>query len=331
MPVSARKVPLDRPVLMAGFPDSGMIGSVSINHIIEQLKMHQIAFIESQHVMPAAIFIGKRFRHPFRIYANDSGAVCALICEVPVIARGTSSIINTIIDWSANAGVREIIVLGGILPTNFSPPYIVERKPLLLQNMMEENKHSGQDSAEMVVPDDAVIVGLSGSLLSLCAARSLKCSALMSPTMSEAPDPEGAAIVLDGSGSTPGDGATIVSYEWDFTNNGQFTDASGVDPLFSLVGQDGVFPVHLRVTNSLGLVDESSTTVTVNNVLPGFTRTDRVEQLNAARANLGLARSEQLPQFEAGADLKLAVTPSLTLDVTGHYSRPDIFEFGRKR
>lgn len=202
-PVSTRKILLDRPVLIAGFPDSGMIGSVSINHIIEQLKMHQIAYVESQHVMPAAIFIGKRFRHPFRIYANDSGTICALICEVPVIARGTSSIISTIIDWSASAGVREIIVLGGILPTNFSPPYIVERKPLLLQNEVPEDKHVGQDSAGMVVPDDAVIVGLPGSLLSLCAARGLKCTSLMIPTMSEAPDPEGAAIVLESLAKIP--------------------------------------------------------------------------------------------------------------------------------
>ena len=199
LPISTRKILLDRPVLVVGFPDSGMIGSVSINHIIEQLKMHQIAFIESQHVMPAAIFIGKRFRHPFRVYANDSGTICALICEVPVIARGTSSIINTIIDWSTNAGIREIIVLGGILPTNFSPPYLLERKPLILQNEMTQvMKRADQDSAaEMVVPDDAVIVGLPGYLLSVCAARGLECTALMIPTVSGAPDPEGAAIALE--------------------------------------------------------------------------------------------------------------------------------------
>jgi uncharacterized protein len=148
--------------------------------------------------MPAAIFIGKRFRHAFRIYANDSGKICALICEVPVIARGTYSIINTIADWSSNAGVDEIIVLGGILPTNFSPPYLLERKAMLLRNELAE-KPSGQTSTVdgFAVPDDAVIVGLSGALLTACAARGLKCTALMIPTMSEAPDPEGAAIVLE--------------------------------------------------------------------------------------------------------------------------------------
>jgi|SRR5690606_12491887 len=201
LPVTNQNIVLERPVMIAGFPDSGMIGSVTINHIIEQLNMHQIAYIESQHVMPAAIFIGKRFRHAFRIYANDSGTVCALICEVPVTARGTYSIINTIVDWCMNATVSEIVVLGGILPSNFSPPYLLERKAMLLRNELAEEP-SGQsprsaDALGMAVPDDAIIVGLPGSLLSVCAARGLGCSALMIPTMTESPDPEGAAIVLE--------------------------------------------------------------------------------------------------------------------------------------
>lgn len=201
LPITTYKISLERPVLIAGFPDSGMIGSVTINHIIEQLNMHQIAYIESQYVMPAAIFIGRRFRHAFRIYATDSGKLCALICEVPVNARGTYSIINTIVDWSANAAVSEIVVLGGILPTNFSPPYLLERKAMLLRNEVAE-KSSGQsnesgDRHGMAVPDDAVIVGLAGSLLSTCAARGLRCTALMIPTISESPDPEGAAIVVE--------------------------------------------------------------------------------------------------------------------------------------
>ena len=75
VPVSPPRISLDNPTLVAGFPDSGMIGSISLNQIIEQLHMHQIASVESRYVMPAAIFIGKKFRHPFRIYANDSGSL----------------------------------------------------------------------------------------------------------------------------------------------------------------------------------------------------------------------------------------------------------------
>jgi uncharacterized protein len=199
LPVISRRLPLENPVLIAGFSDSGMIGSVTINHIIEQLRMHQIAYVESEYIMPAAVFIGKRFRHAFRIYGNDSGTICALICEVPVSAKGTYSIVNTILDWSISCGVNKIVVLGGILPTNFSPPYLLERRPMLLRNELADEPYESTPafSDGMAVPDDAIIVGLAGSLLSVSAARRQSCMALMIPTVAEAPDPEGAAIVLE--------------------------------------------------------------------------------------------------------------------------------------
>ena len=200
----SRKISLNNPILIAGFPDGGMVGSISINRIIENLAMHQIASIESQYIMPAAIFIGKKFRHPIRIYANEGGTICTLICEVPVIARGINSIVKTIIDWSANAGTREILVLDGISPTNFSPSFSDQRKPLLLQNQVAEDvKYIDDATAEMQVPDEAEIVGLAGSLLSVSAARNIKCTALMIPTVLSSPDPEGAAIILEALAKTP--------------------------------------------------------------------------------------------------------------------------------
>lgn len=83
--------------------------------------------------------------------------------------------------------------------------------------------------------------------------------------------PEGTDVVLDGSGSvdpTHASGGTIDSYEWDLDNDGDFDDATGVGPSFTNVGDNGVFTVGLRVTTSVGITDEATTTVTVTNVTP---------------------------------------------------------------
>ena len=81
--------------------------------------------------------------------------------------------------------------------------------------------------------------------------------------------PEGTDVVLDGTGSTDPDGQTLA-YEWDFDNDGAYDDATGATPTFSSVGQDGVFPVGLKVTAG-GVVDVDATTVTVTNVAPTVT------------------------------------------------------------
>lgn len=85
---------------------------------------------------------------------------------------------------------------------------------------------------------------------------------------------EGTDVQVTAGASTPGthtSAGALDTYEWDFDNDGQFDDATGVNPTFTLVGQDGVYPIHVRVTDTWGLTDEASGSVTVANVAPSVT------------------------------------------------------------
>jgi hypothetical protein len=80
---------------------------------------------------------------------------------------------------------------------------------------------------------------------------------------------EGTDVVLAGIATDPdGDPLTL---EWDLDNDGQFDDGTGANPVFSLVGRDGVFTVALRVTDDDGAFAVDTATVTVTNVAPAFT------------------------------------------------------------
>lgn len=82
---------------------------------------------------------------------------------------------------------------------------------------------------------------------------------------------EGTDVVVDASGSTRGtDGSAgdIVAYEWDLDADGDYDDATGVTATFDRVGQDGVYPIGVRVTDEFGNTDTDAGTVTVDNVTP---------------------------------------------------------------
>ncbi len=79
--------------------------------------------------------------------------------------------------------------------------------------------------------------------------------------------PEGTNVVLDASGSTDPDGG-VLTYAWDFDDDGQYDDATGISPTFTAVGQDGSFPISVKVTDPDGAYDTDSGTVNVTNVAP---------------------------------------------------------------
>lgn len=79
---------------------------------------------------------------------------------------------------------------------------------------------------------------------------------------------EGRTLALDASASHAADGSTEgLSYAWEFNNNAQFDDATGVAPIFT-AADNGSVPVALRVTDAAGRTAIVTTTVTVTSTAP---------------------------------------------------------------
>lgn len=78
----------------------------------------------------------------------------------------------------------------------------------------------------------------------------------------------GQTITLDGSGSyDPDPGDSIISYEWDLDNNGQYNDATGVNPMW-FWNSVGTRTIRLRVTDQSGETDTDTSTVTIEEGQP---------------------------------------------------------------
>ena len=82
---------------------------------------------------------------------------------------------------------------------------------------------------------------------------------------------EGTNVGLTAAGSTDPDPGDTLTYEWDLDNDGAFDDSTSQTPTFTLVGDNGVFTVRVRVTDSFGDSSTDSSTVTVDNVKPAVT------------------------------------------------------------
>src|SRR5918999_1915169 len=203
IPVRQNKIRLNNPILIAGFPGPGLVGSISTSHIIEQLHMHQIACVESEFIVPGVIYIAGKIRHPFRLYSNQEGNVCVLVCEAPIMIHGIHSVLDTVVKWVKDNEVREIVVLEGIpvegIPDSSRKPMILssdirgDNNDSLYKDDIEEKKDYSSSSSS----NTTFIAGISGGLLSSCLSNGIACKALLISASSGIPDPEGAAILIE--------------------------------------------------------------------------------------------------------------------------------------
>jgi hypothetical protein len=81
--------------------------------------------------------------------------------------------------------------------------------------------------------------------------------------------PEGGSILLNAGASTD-PGSDIATYHWDLDNDGQFDDATGMQPTFSAAGLDGptTVTIGLKVTDDDGAADTTTVQISVTNVAP---------------------------------------------------------------
>jgi uncharacterized protein len=206
-----RKKKLNSPILIAGFPGAGLVGSISTSYIINKLHMNQMACVESEFIVPGVIYAEGKLRHPFRLYSNEEGDVCVLVCEAPIMVHGMYSVLDTVVKWALNNKVKEVMVLDGIavegLPDSKRIPIILssDGKAADAANLIHDNNNSDvtnkeekdDDDGSNIYPTTAFIGGIAGGILSSCLSNGIASKALLISAARGMPDPEGSAILIE--------------------------------------------------------------------------------------------------------------------------------------
>lgn len=183
-----KKIEFDNPIIFAGFVGAGLVGPVAINHIIEKLDMKEIGVLRSKHLPPSTVFMRGRLRHPFRFYANTEGTICAIICEVTLRMEGIYSLVSAILDWAAEKGSKEIVILDGIASKEHDDKAYCAAEEDLVRTMADK---------DISMITQGFITGIPGGILNECLVREIRGVALLAKANKEAPDSGAAATLIE--------------------------------------------------------------------------------------------------------------------------------------
>ena len=179
---------LKNPTIFVGFVGAGLVGTIAIDHMINELDMKEIGFLRSKHLPPSTVFMQGRLRHPFRIYSNNDGSVCAIICEIIISKDGIYNIAMAILDWAEKKGSNEIIVLDGVADKKHDGNAFFAAE-IDLCRVMEEN--------DIKMIPQGFITGISGGILNECLIRKIRGITLLVKANESTPDPIAATTIIE--------------------------------------------------------------------------------------------------------------------------------------
>ncbi|HKM41840.1 MAG TPA: PAC2 family protein [Methanocorpusculum sp.] len=101
-------------ILIAGFPGSGLVGSIAVQYLVDKLAFTQIGNIVSPLLPSASLAADGLAQAPLRLYEKDN--LLVFLSDVPVPEGGSYIIPAKILAWLlARTTITEIVVIGGVI------------------------------------------------------------------------------------------------------------------------------------------------------------------------------------------------------------------------
>lgn len=184
--------------LIFGFPDVGLVGVIAASHLIEELKLSEVAYVDSQ-LLPPLIVLHEGLPHAsIRIFAD--GKLLLTISEAPIPADVIYPVMDALIEWGRNKNVKMMISLGGIpiqdrQDAKELKAFAAAANPETLKLIQDKNVEA---------LTEGYMVGPQAIMLQRAANTGTPALALLAQCFYNYPDPEAAAEVLKELGKITG-------------------------------------------------------------------------------------------------------------------------------
>jgi len=180
------KLPKD-PVIIEAFPSRGYVSTIAANHMIKQLGMELVGYVECDKLDAVAVVHESKPMHPIRIYAKDNLVVIfsELIIPLNLVHEFTSAIG----EWFNSMKPKKAILLASV------PGVESKHKHEILTVTMDEEMRGALKKANVREMDEGVLTGMSSSLMMKCVNMNLPVTSLMVET-TYVPDVSAAASLM---------------------------------------------------------------------------------------------------------------------------------------
>jgi uncharacterized protein len=176
--------------LLFGFPDVGLVGVIAASHLIDELNLTEVAYLDSR-LLPPLIVLHEGLPHSsIRIFSDHN--ILLAVSDMPIPADVIYPIMDALIDWGRNKNVSMMISLSGIPIQDRQDA--AELKSFAAASSPEMLKMAQDKGLEVLM--EGYMVGPQAIMLQRAATTGSRALTLLAQCFLNYPDPQAAAEVL---------------------------------------------------------------------------------------------------------------------------------------
>ena len=184
------EIALERPTLIEGLPGHGLVASIAVDQITEQLGMQYFGTLYDETFPQVITFQDGMARDPVRVYATPEQGLLTLQSDLAIPYSAFSSLAAGL--FETVDGFGEAIFLAGA-----PAEYESERGAVMGIATTDEMKARLQAADIELAADPGVIGGVTGALAQTCHHRSIPTAVLVVKSHPYLPDPGAAQALIE--------------------------------------------------------------------------------------------------------------------------------------
>lgn len=183
--IFSKPLPSEGAAVLMGFPGSGLVGTIALQYMVDQLEFDLIGTMTSKFFPPLAMMNKGVINDPVRMYMKND--IAAIVADIPIHPMICYEVSNGILDWIAPFKPREVLTIAGIITNE------PEKRVFGVATTAEALKRI-EDKA-LILPIGS-ISGIASSILTECKIRGIPGYGLLGETVN-APDPRSSAATIE--------------------------------------------------------------------------------------------------------------------------------------
>ncbi len=183
---------LNKPNIIVGVPEAGLVGTIASSYLIEQLKLEERGYIDSDLIPPVMVVHDSMARYPLHIFGKNN--VVVVMSEVPLVGRASLEIAKEIASWTKSVKANIVVGITGA-PSRKREESQADGTPAVVGVGNDEISLKLIKTSGASMFDDGVITGFYASLLRSCTNDLQPALVLLAESLAQFPDP-GAAVEI---------------------------------------------------------------------------------------------------------------------------------------